>query len=179
MTLVYHAPYIYWMWISLNNSIHIIGAGNPFYGDDGVAQSVIQCMKLDPQFDGVIFHDIMSDPFALLDKFNPSGLNIIVDAARMGLPPGTIRLFSPDDVSLPSNWTHFSLHGISLPEIFALAKQLDIYPAHLVLVGIEPKQMGINQSLSKTVELSIPDIIKKIKQEIQSYERKTNHTHHR
>jgi len=163
----------------LNNSVHIIGAGNPFYGDDGVAQTVIQCMKLDPYFKDVSFHDILSDPFALLEKFHPNGLNILVDAARMGLEPGTIKTFSPDDVSLPTNWTHFSLHGISLPEIFALAKQLDIYPNHLTLVGVEPKHIGLNQSLSKTIELVIPDIIKTVKQEISNYERTTNYSHHR
>ncbi len=178
MTRVSPVQCIFWMLISLNKSIHIIGAGNPFYGDDGVAQEVIREMKLLPTSTKFIFHDILSDPFALLDKFSPKGLNILIDAARMKSKPGTINIFSPEDISLPINWTHFSLHGISLPEIFSLAKQLEIYPKHLILIGIEPRNMGMNQPLSNTIKKIIPEIIDKIELEVKKYEKHSNYSNH-
>jgi hydrogenase maturation protease len=162
----------------LNKSIHIIGAGNPLYGDDGVAQEIIQQMKSKSISKKILFHDILSDPFALLEKFHPTGLNILIDAARMKSKPGTLKIFSPEDVSLPTNWTHFSLHGICLPEIFVLAKQLEIYPIHLLLIGIEPLNFGMNQPLSDTIKKIIPDIIDIIELEVKKYEKHSNYSNH-
>ena len=146
----------------------IIAVGNSFYGDDGVGAAVLDRIRQDEVFPGAELVDVHTDALALLDHLAVREKNVVVDAAQMGLEPGTAVGFGPDEVRLKIKSDHLSMHGFGLAEAFDLAGRLDKMPADVLIVGVEPERVEINQGLSKVVKEAVPRVISIIQAEVQS-----------
>ena len=94
-----------------------------------------------PEMKNIELIDGATDALGLIDHFDDTEHIIIVDAAQMGEVPGTVRVFSNDEVKLNIKMDHLTVHGISLAETF------------------EPKNIGISEKLSDVVTQSIPEIV--------------------
>jgi len=147
--------------------VRIFAVGNSFYGDDGVGVAVLDRIREDNTFPGTELIDVQTDALALLDHLAPGELNVVVDAAKMGLEPGAVAGFRPDEVKLKIQSDHLSMHGFGLAETFAMAQQLDRMPERMLIVGIEPERIEINQGLSDVVAAAVPRVISIIKAEVQ------------
>ena len=147
--------------------MRIFAVGNSFYGDDGVGVAVLDRIREDNTFPGTELIDVQTDALALLDHLAPGELNVVVDAAKMGLEPGAVAGFRPDEVKLKIQSDHLSMHGFGLAETFAMAQQLDRMPERMLIVGIEPERIEINQGLSDVVAAAVPRVISIIKAEVQ------------
>lgn len=144
----------------------IIAVGNSFYGDDGVGAAVLDHARrrgLWPQADLV---DLGTDALALIDHLEPGGLTVVVDAANMGLDPGAVAVFGPDEVRMRIRSDHLSLHGFGLAEAFDLARRLDRLPDRVRVVGVEPARVEIDTGLSEAVAAAVPGIIDAINAEV-------------
>jgi len=106
----------------------------------------------------------MSTPTHLADGEK----NVDVDAAQMGLEPGSAVGFRPDEVRLKIKSDHLSMHGFGLAEAFDLAGRLEKMPADVLIVGVEPERVEINQGLSDVVKEAVPRVISIIQAEVQS-----------
>ena len=146
----------------------IIAVGNSFYGDDGVGAAVLERIRQDDLFPGAELIDIHTDALALLDHLERDELNVVVDAAEMGLEPGTAVGFRPSEVRLKVKSDHLSMHGFGLAEAFDLAAQLDRMPREVLIVGVEPERVRINQGLSTVVAAAVPRVISIIQAEVPS-----------
>ncbi len=109
--------------------------------------------------------DAHTDALVLLDRFVPGELNVIIDAAEMGLEPGSVAAFRPDEVRLKIKSDHLSMHGFGLGETFAMAEQLGTMPDNVLIVGVQPARIEINQGLSEPVAAAVPRIISLIEAE--------------
>ena len=116
-------------------------------------------------FPGADLYDAHTDALVLLDRFSPGELNVIIDAADMGLEPGSVAAFHPDEVQVKIKSDHLSMHGFGLGETFLLAKELGTMPEKVLIVGVQPQQLEINQGLSETVAAALPRIISLIEAE--------------
>ncbi len=146
----------------------VIAVGNSFYGDDGVGAAVLEHARdrgLWPQADLL---DLGTDALALIDHLDPDGLNVVIDAARMGLEPGAVAVFRPDEARLRIRSDHLSLHGFGLAEAFDLARRLDRLPRQVVVVGVEPMRVEINTGLSAPVAAAVPAVVEAINAEVSS-----------
>ena len=65
---------------------------------------------------------------------------IIVDAVCMSESPGTIKIFTPNEIKDKFKTDALSTHGFGLAEMFKLIKQLKI-KTQIKIVGIEPKNI--------------------------------------
>lgn len=146
----------------------IMAVGNPFYGDDGIGAAVLDEIRRGGHFPGTELVDVQTDALALIEHLVPGEKNVIVDAARMGLEPGAVAGFRPDEVRVKIESDHLSLHGFGLGEAFDLAGRLDRMPADVLIVGVEPARVEINRGLSDTVKEAVPRVIAIIKGEVQS-----------
>jgi hydrogenase maturation protease len=158
------------------NMVKIIAVGNPFCGDDGVGAAVLDRIREDSLFSGADLIDAQTDSLSLIEQFTTNGLHIIIDAARMGQVPGDIVRMRPDEISQKIRWDRLSLHGFGLAETLGLAQRIDKAPERLVIIGVEPEIVEINQGLSETVDAAIPEILDCIQAEVQLYE--SNHSDH-
>jgi hydrogenase maturation protease len=76
---------------------------------------------------------------------------VIIDAADMGLPPGTVKVFTPDEVaSLKSDKT-FSLHSTDVLGVIELGKTLGEKMAEVTIVAVQPEFVGPREELSPSV----------------------------
>jgi hydrogenase maturation protease len=148
--------------------VKIIAVGNSFYGDDGVGAAVLDRIRQDEVFPGAELVDVHTDALALLDYLAVGEKNVVVDAAQMGLEPGSAVGFRPDEVRLKIKSDHLSMHGFGLAEAFDLAGRLDKMPADVLIVGVEPERIEINQGLSDVVNKAVPRVISIIQAEVQS-----------
>ncbi len=146
----------------------VIAAGNPFYGDDGVGVAVLEAIRTAGLLPGAELVDIHTDALALLEHLDHGAVNVIVDAAHMGLEPGDVVAFGVDEVRMRIRRDHLSVHGFGLAEAFDIARQLGKLPPRTLIVGVEPQRIEINQGLSPAVAAAVPRVISIIKAEVQS-----------
>ena len=148
--------------------VKIIAVGNSFYGDDGVGAAVLEEIRQEGLFPGAELIDVHTDALALLEHLADGQKNVIVDAAQMGLEPGAVVGFRPEEVRMKIKSDHLSMHGFGLAEAFALAGQLNKMPADVLIVGVEPERVAINQGLSSVVKEAVPRVISIIQAEVES-----------
>jgi hydrogenase maturation protease len=147
--------------------VKIFAVGNSFYGDDGIGVAVLDTIRDGGIFPGAELRDVQTDALALLEYLADGQLNVIIDAANMGQEPGTVAGFHPEDVTMKIKSDHLSMHGFGLAETFNMAKQLDRMPKDVLIIGVEPARIEINQGLTDVVAASIPQVISIIQAEVE------------
>ncbi len=119
--------------------VRIIGVGSPF-GSDRLGWDVAAELGrngLVARFPGGQLSIRCCDrPGAtLLEMVAGAKLAIILDAMTAGLPPGSIRCFSAEELN--SDAALLSSHGFGVASTLALGRALDMLPARLFVLGIE------------------------------------------
>jgi hydrogenase maturation protease len=84
---------------------------------------------------------------------------IIIDAADMGLPPGTVKSFTPDDVLSLKSDKSFSLHSADVLGVIALGRTLGETLADITIIAVQPEFVGPKDGLSDAVTKSLPAVI--------------------
>jgi len=113
--------------------------------------------------------DAGPDALALLDRWDQDGLNVVVDAARMGERPGTVRRFTPAQVHLRPWRDSLSAHGLGLAEALALGERIGALPRRLVIYGVEPETTQPGRELSPAVAAAVPGVIEAIAAEEETH----------
>ncbi len=144
----------------------IFAVGNSFYGDDGVGAAVLERIRESDAFPGAKLVDIHTDALSLVDELAPGELNVVIDAADMGLDPGEALGFRPSEVKMKIRSDHLSMHGFGLAEAFGLAVELGCMPRQVLIVGVQPERIEINQGLTRKVAAAVPKVISIIKAEV-------------
>ncbi len=112
--------------------LKIIAVGNDLYGDDGIGNAVLNALKQIPKMKEIELIDGATDALGLIDHFEGTEHIIIVDAAQMGEKPGTVKVFSREDVKLKIKMDHLSVHGIEIFNRCSMASSLSIELASML-----------------------------------------------
>ena len=140
----------------------VIGVGNEVMRDDGVGTYVIrklQEVNLGPDV------ELIEGAVGGLDLiFDLEGREraIIVDAARMGLAPGEVRVVRREQIEervLPLA----SLHHIALHDVLELADLSGIRP-QITVVAVEPAEVLPGLGLSPAIEAAVPEMVALVKE---------------
>lgn len=134
----------------------VLGIGNILKGDDGIgiyiAEKVNKYLK-EANFteakSEVITIDCGTTPenyTSVIRKHNPDTL-ILVDAADMGLSPGSYRIIPPERIEV----MHFSTHIMPLSVFISYVSECC---GEVVLIGIQPDKMEVGTALSSKVQRS-------------------------
>jgi len=150
--------------------VKVIAVGNAFCGDDGVGAAVLAELGAAGSFDRGDLVDLGTDALALIDQLEPGGRCVVVDAARMGLAPGEVAVFRPEEVRLRIRGDGLSLHGLGLAESFGLAAQLGRMPDDVLVIGVEPAQLAPGSGLSDVVAAAVPRVVGLIQAEVLRHE---------
>jgi hydrogenase 3 maturation protease len=147
----------------------LLGIGNTLKGDDGIgiyiAQKLNQYLKAAKKESKqagvtetrrkVIVIDCGTTPenyTAIIRKYSPDTL-ILVDAADMGLSPGSYRIIPPEKIEV----MHFSTHNIPLSILISYVSESC---GEVVLIGIQPDRMDIGTTLSSVVQKNGDHVVK-------------------
>jgi hydrogenase maturation protease len=146
----------------------VLGLGNPLLGDEGIGVRVVEELKGLELPDGVTVAEGGTAGLGLMGLMEGYQQVIIVDAADMGHAPGHLVRFTPPQVQFKTAEAPLSLHQLGLGEVLTLAEALEVAPAELVIIGIQPGQVEVGAGLSPEVEGTIPQIIKIILGELDA-----------
>ena len=154
--------------------LKVIGLGNILRGDDGIGAVIIKTLEKRKISEPIQLCDAGSDAFAVLDHLLGLDPVLIIDCAKMGEIPGTVKRILTEDIkTLPSN-VGMSLHGYSLAEVWQLSRSMG-FDQELVIIGVEPESIRFNTGISEVVKNSIPTIIKMVTEEAEKYAKKDSH----
>jgi hydrogenase maturation protease len=131
----------------------VLGLGNPLMADEGIGIHLIERLAARAgQWPGVEMIDAGTGGMAVLHRLEGRTKAIFVDCAFMGLEPGTLRRFTPEEVHSSKALAHQSLHEADLLRILSLAEELGQCPEQVVIFGIEPEVVEPRQGLSAALK---------------------------
>ena len=154
----------------------VVGVGNILLKDEGVGVHVawkLQELSLPGDVEVIDGGTAGLDILLLhegVDKL------VVIDAMRTGKKAGTIykaQLVAGEMEKLTQLFgrrvdSKISLHQIGLIEALAAAEKLNRAPKKIVIIGVEPGQWDYGLELTETAKQSIPEVIKKVLEEIEN-----------
>lgn len=135
----------------------ILGLGNVLMTDEAVGAAVLAALEplaaADPD---VLLLDGGTLSFTLAGPIGDAARLVVVDAARMGLPPGGVRVLEGAAMDAQLSKHANNVHEVSLSDLFDIARLTDTLPARRALVGIEPEQVDWGSELTPAVAAAVP-----------------------
>lgn len=153
-------------------TVFVFGVGNTLREDDGVGVVVVRDLHR-LRLRSVRCIEAGMWLLDYLNEIESARLAIFVDAGRMGESPGTVRFF--DGENLPHNdFRSAQLHSEALRTILGLILALEDERGStcgnrrvIRIALIQPAQTGFHSALSPLLRERLPDIIRRIKEEIE------------
>lgn len=138
--------------MQMDADIHVWGIGNDIMGDDGVGIFVAKMLRrLSPSSIKVRICESVPENFISKSTMKDIRKLVIVDAAQMSLPPGSMRRISPIE---PQSF--ISTHGLSFLRLLNhSAKECE-----LIIIGIQPAMTGFSTKLSPSVRRAARELVK-------------------
>lgn len=143
----------------------VLGIGNMLLSDESVGLKAVaafaQRYHLPPE---ITVLDGGTAGMDLLDPIAAHRTLIVVDAARMHRPPGTISIWRGPDVTELMR-TKISPHQLGLGDVLAGLTLLEQMPAHVAIIAIEPADLDLGLDLSPALAERFDDIVTAIAEE--------------
>lgn len=131
----------------------VAGIGNLFLGDDGFGCAVSAALADVPLPVGVEVADFGVRGLDLAYALRDYDVAILVDAAPLGQPPGTLAVLEP---RLDDDGAEVETHAMDPVRVLRLARELDGLPERTLVVACEPKVVPDPDSDEVVAELSRP-----------------------
>jgi hydrogenase maturation protease len=136
----------------------VLGIGNPDRGDDAAGRLVARSLRTRvPAGVRVAEHD--GEATSLLAEFQSARRVWLIDAARSGALPGTIRRIDCTVADLGIPVGSVSSHGFGVAEAIALARALDVLPLQCIVYAIEAEQFTGGAMPSPEVTDAIDEVV--------------------
>jgi hydrogenase 3 maturation protease len=144
----------------------VLGIGNRLGSDDAAGTCVVDMLNRRrhrakvPPLTEIIAIDAGTAPesYTSVIRRQRPDLLILIDAADMGLPPGTLRTIAPDRINILS----FSTHHVPIPMFVSYVKE---FCGKVLLIGVQPEQMETGMGISKAVRRSMKKLADAILEE--------------
>lgn len=134
----------------------VLGLGNVLLTDEAVGAAVLAALQPDAEQDpSLILYDGGTLSFTLAGPIGDAARLIVVDAAAMGDPPGSVRVFEGEAMDRQLSRHAKSVHEVSLADLFDIARLTDTLPPARALVGIEPQRVDWGERLTPPVAAAV------------------------
>jgi hydrogenase 3 maturation protease len=130
--------------------VAVLGVGSPLRSDDaaGLRLAALVSRAALPGVHAIDGGPAPENCTAEVRRLCPSHL-VIVDAADMGEPPGTIRVIPPGLIGS----TSFGTHGLPLGVVADYLRSE--VGCRVVVIGVQPKSLSFGEELSPEVESAV------------------------
>ena len=145
----------------------VLGLGNILLRDEGVGVHVVEAMGRKDLPPDVELFDGATAGFDLLDVLAGRRKVIVIDAIDADCEPGTVLRLDPEAL-VPQNSPGVSLHELGLLETLAAAKQIDINPQEVVILGVKPDDCSCGLALSSKIGGLVPKIVELVMAELET-----------
>jgi hydrogenase maturation protease len=147
----------------------IIGVGNLLLSDEGVGIHVAQRLLREFNLpEEILVLDGGTLGLDLLYYLEGIENLLIIDAVLMNQEPGSLMRMADEEV--PSYLSFkMSPHHIGIPDMLFAAKLKGIFPANVVLWGVQPGQVDLGLDLSDPVSSQVDTLIDHIIDELKHW----------
>lgn len=142
-----------------------MGIGNLLLRDEGVGVHVAMALEELPLPEGVEVVEGGTLGFDLLGYFEGVEKLVVVDALKGGGEPGSIYKVRPEQLKASKD-RPLSLHQVGFLEVWETAKLLGFEP-EVVIIGIEPKDLGWGMELSPEVRSKLDKVVELVLEEVK------------
>jgi hydrogenase maturation protease len=148
----------------------ILGLGNVLLTDESVGVAVLRALEADAEADpDLTLLDGGTLSFTLAGPIGDAERLIVVDAAAMGEPAGSVRVL--EGAAMDEQLTRHanSVHEVSLADLIDIARLTDSLPPQRALIGIEPERIEWGSELSPAVAAAVPQAVEEIRALLQRW----------
>lgn len=147
--------------------VALFGIGNVLVGDDGIGPAVITAIESEYELPAnVILEDLGTPSLDLAARLTELETVIFVDAVSAQAAPGTIRVYTLEQILEHPPGLRMSPHDPSLKETLLTSRFASGNPAYARMVGIVPEATE-EFGLSATVRAAIPRAIAAVLHELE------------
>lgn len=135
----------------------VLAIGNTLLSDDGVGQRVLRHLQTSgalPQGARALDGGTLS--FNLAPVIESCSALLVLDAANLGLRPGSTRCLDGDAMDEVLQRPGRSVHEVGLADLLDIARLTGRLPARRALIGIQPAKVDWGEDLSPEVSLAVP-----------------------
>ena len=134
----------------------IAGVGNILLGDDGVGPYVVRKLAANYVFEeGVELEDLGTPALDFIDHLDGLDLLVVVDAVNDGSEPGTVNVYSKEDLLRHAPAVRVDPHSPALTESLLAAEFYGVGPRDVVLVGISGEVYDAGCALSAVAQRAV------------------------
>jgi len=144
------------------NPITIAGIGNILMGDDSIGPHIARILEAEYDFEGARVADLGTPVLDFPDHLEGSETILIIDAVENRKTPGTITVYTKDDIVGNGVPVRTDPHSPALAEMMLRAEFTGVGPKDAVLVGITARQCNFYEGLSDEVRQAIPAAIDEV-----------------
>ena len=155
-----------------DRQVAVIGIGNVLCSDEGVGIHVINEFKRETLNSNAKIFDCGTSGIAVLEAMDGTEKAIIIDAVSSGSKPGTIHLYTMEDLLRMEDNTLklVSLHQFDLMATLKLGMTTNAYkmPRKIIIIGVEVKSLESSMDLSDELTEALPKVIETVIHEAQA-----------
>jgi hydrogenase maturation protease len=142
----------------------ILGIGNTLLSDEGVGIHVLDALaKMDLPWEEIDLIDGGTLSFTLAVPIEEADSLVVVDAAQLKSPPGTLHLFKGDEMDrFLLGQRKSSVHEVGLTDLMAIARLTESWPEKRALLAIQPEKLDWGDAPTKSVQSAIPEACRQI-----------------
>lgn len=133
----------------------LLGIGNPRHGDDALGPVFARAFR-HPDWRCLAAETAPENFTGLIRRLRPE-LLLLLDAADMGLPPGSLRRLDPSQL-------HARDFGTHAPSLAQLADFLSDCAGRIVILGIQPATIQPRARLSPPVRATLRSLARSLAQ---------------
>jgi hydrogenase maturation protease len=135
----------------------ILGIGNTLLSDEGAGIHMLDYLREHfPELPEVDYLDGGTLSFTLATWIEAAGNLIVIDAAELQAPPGSVEVFAGQEMDRFAGKTKRSVHEVSLGDLLAIAHLTGALPERRALIAIQPQNIDWGSSLSTPVREALP-----------------------
>ena len=143
-----------------NSSTLILGIGNTLLTDEGAGIHALNLLQsYHPDSPNLTYIDGGTLSFTLAAYIEDCDNMIVLDAAELKAPPGTVKAMAGADMDRFLGAARRSPHEVGLLDLFDIARLTGTLPDKRALIGIQPDIIDWGMSPTADVERALPQAV--------------------
>jgi hydrogenase maturation protease len=141
----------------------VLGIGNILLSDDGAGVHVARHLEalLEKRTDVQVI-DAGTLSFTLAPVIEDAERLIVIDAAQLHAPPGTVRTYFGSEFDAFLGKPKLTVHEVGLVDLLDIARLMDAVPAQRAIVAVQPLSATWGSTLTKDVDAAVPEMASRV-----------------